>query len=102
MTDNEIIRVLNHIVGLYAKDLTTICGIRLVTLLGYALDLINRQKAEIINRTEEYNDMLHQRNKVEEALELKTMDVNSLESERDALQEMVKEQKAEVERLRKG
>lgn len=47
MKDEEIIRVLNHIVGLYDKDLTTICGIRLVTLCGDALDLINRQKAEI-------------------------------------------------------
>ena len=72
------------------------CGSKLAKK---AFDLINRQKAEIISRTEEYNDMLEQRNKVEEALELKIMDVNSLTSERDALEEMVAEQKAEIERL---
>ncbi len=65
------------------------------------LEVIKRKKAEIIAKTEEYNDMLEQRNKVEEALEVKTMDVNSLTSERDALQEMVVEQKAENERLQK-
>lgn len=47
--------------------------------LKFALDLINRKDAKI---------------------ELLTMDVNSLTSERDALQEMVKEQKAEIERLK--
>lgn len=35
-----------------------------------------------------------------EELELKQMDVNSLTSERDALQEMVEEQKAEIESLK--
>lgn len=63
------------------------------------LRIIKEQKSEIISRTEEYNDMLEQRNKVEEALEVMTMDVNSLTSERDALNEMVAEQKAEIERL---
>ena len=66
-----------------------------------AVALINRQKAEILAKTEEYNDMLDQRNKLEEALELKIMDVISLTSARDALLEMVKEQKAEIERLEK-
>jgi hypothetical protein len=56
MTDDEIIRVLKHIVGLYDKDLTTICGIRLATLCGDALDLINRQNAEI----EEYKYALEE------------------------------------------
>ena len=45
----------------------------------YSLDLINRQKAEI---------------------ELKTMDVESLTNERNALEEMVAEQKAEIEKLK--
>lgn len=75
-------------------------GIPCAFYVPLLLDVINRQKAEIVNRTEEYNDMLEQRNKVEEALEIMTMDVNSLTSERDALQEMVAEQKAEIERLR--
>ena len=47
MTDNEIIRLLGHIVTLYAKDATTIYGKPVVALLGDALDLINRQNAEI-------------------------------------------------------
>ena len=46
MTDNKIIRLLGHIVALYTKDVTTICGRPVVALLGDALDLINRQKAE--------------------------------------------------------
>lgn len=62
------------------------------------LRIVKEQQAEIISITEEYNDMLEQRNKVEEALEIKTMDVNSLTSERDALQEMVAEQQAEIDR----
>lgn len=67
--------------------------------VGDLLRIVKEQQAEIISITEEYNDMLEQRNKVEEALEIKTMDVNSLTSERDALQEMVAEQKSEKERL---
>ena len=47
MTDNEIIRLLGHIVTLYAKDATTIYGKPVVALLGDVLDLIKRQQTEI-------------------------------------------------------
>lgn len=90
MTDNEIIQEATEAIG---KNLNAGCYV------GDLLRIIKEKKAEIIMRTEEYNDMLEQRNKVEEALEIKTMDVNSLTSERDALEEMVAEQKSEKERL---
>lgn len=90
MTDNEIIKALECCKTENGNDCEN-CPYQNVgykpgsggccnVLMGDALDLINRQKAE---------------------LELKTMDINSLASERDALQEMVEEQKAEIERLSK-
>lgn len=90
MTDNEIIKALECCQSENGNDCEN-CPYSVVVyrqgeggctnkLMQDALDLINRQKAE---------------------LELKTMDINSLASERDALQEMVEEQKAEIERLSK-
>jgi hypothetical protein len=40
-------KALDDIVYIYSKDATTINGMRVVTLFENALDLINRQKAEI-------------------------------------------------------
>lgn len=97
LKDEELIKDLKTFISL-SKHITEPPYVQHI-FLQQILDLINRQKAEIISRTEEYNDMLEQRNKVEEALELKIMDVNSLTSERDVLEETVAEQKAEVERL---
>ena len=97
MTDNERIERLNEIVENMKNTIHSSCDVHLfIDDFIATVDLINRQKNEIISRTEEYNDMLEQRNKVEEALEVMTMDVNSLTSERDALNEMVAEQKAEL------
>lgn len=86
MTDNEILdiwdsykRILkihkDNVGGSYERELVISQGVADGTH-----KLLTRQKAE---------------------LELKQMDVNSLTSERDALQEMVEEQKAEIERLSK-
>ena len=62
---------------------------------------VAEQKAEIINRTEEYNDMLEQRNKCEAGIEFREMENKSLESERNELYKLVAEQKAEIEMLNK-
>lgn len=45
--DAEVIKALDDIVHIYSKDATTINGTRVVTLFENALDLINRQQAEI-------------------------------------------------------
>lgn len=70
MTDNEIIRLLGHIVTLYAKDATTIYGKPVVALLGDALDLINRQNAEIERLLKAINDKhcVYEKRVVSEAL----------------------------------
>jgi chromosome segregation ATPase len=73
LTDEHIIKALEDYKN--SKILQTENG---VISIGDILDLINRKDAKV---------------------ELLTMDVNSLTSERDALQEMVVEQKAEIERL---
>ena len=82
MTDNEIIGAMY-----YCRDFDS-CNINCPfnnkgldcesIISKYALDRIGRQQAEI---------------------ELKTMDIESLTNERNALEEMVKEQQAEIERL---
>lgn len=78
MTDNDIKIVLEllHKRILHSKIAEEVTEAEIMALVE-VVDRINRQKAEV---------------------ELKEMDVNSLTSERDALQEMVSEQKAEIER----
>ena len=88
MTDNEIIKALGCCTQheyicpeecpVYEYEGARHCDTHIML---QALDLINRQKAEI---------------------ELKTMDVESLTNERDALYEMIAEQKADVEKVKTG
>ena len=79
MTDNDIIKALECCVGGECADCCfdeqTACK---ENLLYGAIAFINRQKADI---------------------ELKTMDVESLTNERNALKEMVEEQVAEIKEL---
>lgn len=101
MTDNEIVKAWEKVLNNSDEPIGEHWMVFVTTQMAKeTFDMLTRQKVEIVNRTEEYNDMLEQRNKVEEALEIMTMDVNSLTSERDALNEMVAEQKAEIGRLR--
>ncbi len=86
LTDEQIIKALKCCIsatnGVACEgcpfDETDTCENDSFATERYALDLINRQKAEN---------------------ELKTMDIESLTNERNALEEMVAEQKAEIERL---
>lgn len=85
MTDNEIMDIWDsykRILKIHKDNVGGTDERELVISQGVAdgtYELLNRQKAD---------------------LEIKTMDINSLTSERDALQEMVEEQKAEIERLK--
>ena len=71
MTDEQIIEALKrcpqHRECCYCNSIEE-CGNKRI-LTTSVFDLINRQKAEIINRTEEYNDMLEQRNKCKAEIE---------------------------------
>lgn len=49
----------------------------------------------------DHTDLLELINRLKAEIELKTMDIESLTNERKALEEMVAEQKAEIEKLRK-
>ena len=84
MTDEQIVKALCDCEGVDGISYCNSCPLyeedNCVHILSKeAKDLINRQKAEI---------------------ELKTMDVESLTNERDALQTMVAEQKAENDELK--
>ncbi len=85
LTDNEIIKAdelvsrLHKYCFIYQTKMGESCGFT-ESDFEFLHNFVNHQKAEI---------------------ELKTMDVESLTSERDALQEMVAEQKAKVEKLEK-
>ena len=75
--------------------------------VGELLRIINQQKAEIrelkrkvIDKQKDIEKIAMKAIESRKELELKTMDVESLTNERNALQEMVADQKAEIDRLR--
>ena len=114
MTDNEIIKALKCCINNDAlcskcpyKEIECINSSGDNLMLKNVIDLINRQKAEkqamldhikvLQYENEKLNEQINQKNALNEILK---MDLGSVLGERNALEEMVAEQKAEVEMLK--
>ena len=81
MTDEQIVKALECCLGNTKCGECPILGTPncMNKVFGYALDLFKRQRAEILAKTAEYDDMLHQRNKLEEFTEEQQKEISSLE-----------------------
>ncbi len=103
MLDNEIVTLWENCIKMHDEGKKFgVNNDTVVISIGVAKEtakLLERMKLNIEDYAETITDLEMRLKESNAEIELKTMDIESLTSERDALQEMVEEQKAEIERL---